>query len=465
MKSRSSYSAFTQNLEKTSSQKTARTHTPIHGGENHFLPFSYNKLFNKDFSEITGLDDLHNPKSIIYQAQNKAAELFQVEETLFSVNGASACLMACFLALGQSGKVLIPRNAHKSMISGLILSGLDPIFVEPAWDKDWGVFREIKPDLILNLIKKHKDNNLKACFLTSPTYEGIALKNLSQIIEVCHEHELPVIVDESHGGHLSLLQRKFSAIHCGADLIIHSAHKTLGSLTQTGLLHFQSELINLPKLKTSLSLLQSTSPSYLLLASLIESLHSLSQSLKPLEEQQKMALHLKAELSQIQNVKLLPNDDAVRCAFKIENCNGYELSEWLYRNYKLESELENNKWLMLLVSLAAKKSDIRYIKKAILSAAKFFSTQRNNQILAEEKPPNFHCIENPRNAFFRSDKAKIIFKCPPGIPIDFPGLEKLSAETKQQAESLKEDPFLKEEFGDDEEELALISAFDSYKEE
>ena len=458
MKSRFSYSAFTQNIEKNSSQKVIRTHTPIHGGENHFLPFSYNKLFNKDFSEITGLDDLHNPKSIIYQAQKKAAELFQVEETLFSVNGASACLMACFLALGQSGKVLIPRNAHKSMISGLILSGLDPIFFEPEWDNEWGVFRGVKSSLISDLIQKHKNNNLKACFLTSPTYEGIALENLSELVEICHENDLPIIVDESHGGHLSLLQNKLSAIHCGADLIIHSAHKTLGSLTQTGLLHFQSELINLAKLKASLSLLQSTSPSYLLLVSLIETLNSLSQSLKPLIEQEKMAKYLRSELSRIQKVKLLPNDDPVRCVFRLENCNGYELSEWLYRNYKIETELENNNWLMLLVSLATRKSDIRYIKKAIVNAIKFLAT-RTNKSPSEIKPSNFNCIENPRNAFFRSDKGKITFKCPPGIPTDFPGLEQVKPQKRNQK---PENPFLEDEFGEDEEELALIGALDSY---
>ena len=144
---------------KIAAGRALRTHLPIHAGANVYLPRSFNQLFKYDLSEITGLDDLHNPSGFIKQAQAEAAELFLVEHSFFSVNGASACLMAACLALGEGGKVLVPVNAHKSIIAGLLLSGADPIWYEPDWDAEWGVYRDINPEKIADLLKRHKNEN------------------------------------------------------------------------------------------------------------------------------------------------------------------------------------------------------------------------------------------------------------------------------------------------------------------
>jgi arginine decarboxylase len=411
-------SGFVQKLLSLSANKSLRTYTPIHAGTNHYLPRNFKDLFKYDLSEITGLDDLNNPNGLILEAQQKAAELFQVDRTVFSVNGASGCLTAACLALGEGGKVLVPRNAHKSIIAGLILSGAEPVWYEPSWDETWGVYREINPNLIYDALRINRD--IKGCFVTAETYEGLR-PNLAQIVEICHEHDIPVIADESHGGHLSLLKQGAGAVNACADVIVHSAHKSLGALTQTGLLHIQSDLISPQKLGACLSLLQSSSPSQLLLASLIETIESLSQSLSPLRKQIYVAEELQAALSKIKHIKVLNNDDPTRCVVQIGGWNGEELSQWLFDNYKIETELQSENWIMLLLGIGIKWHQTKHLRKALEKAAKLAETREKKAISKIAKPLPFNQTQNARKAFLAKNTATLSFSCPPGIPTEIPG--------------------------------------------
>ncbi|MDX1921072.1 MAG: aminotransferase class I/II-fold pyridoxal phosphate-dependent enzyme, partial [Candidatus Caenarcaniphilales bacterium] len=359
------HSDFYNKYKKLAQRSSLRTFTPIHSGTNQYLPRSFNELFKFDLSEIDELDDLHNPEGFILEAQRKAAKLFQVEQTFFSVNGASSCLMAACLALGDGGKVLVPMNAHKSLLAGLILSGAEPVWYEPEWDARWGIYTRVEPEKIAELIRRV--DNIKACFVTSPTYEGFQTK-LGAIVDICHEHEIPVIVDESHGSHISLMGNGKGAIDACADLIIHSPHKALGALTQTGMLHFQSELLNAKKIEACMSLLQTTSPSFILLLSLIETLEHLRQDLEPLRKQKDSALELRYQLSKIGGIEFLNNDDPTRLVFSLAGWGGEELSQWILENYFIETELEGNRWVMFLIGLGTKHHQIRSLKRAIQSA-------------------------------------------------------------------------------------------------
>lgn len=447
------FSSFTKKISQLADGKAPRTHTPIHGGNNCYLPHGFKQLFKYDLSEIEGLDDLSNPNDAIAKTQAKCAEMFQVEHSYFSVNGASACILASCLALGQGGKVLVPSNAHKSVISGLILSGAEPVFYQPEWDSQWGLYRGVNVERIADLLES--TDKLKGCLVTSPTYEGIQTQ-LGSLVEICHEREVPVIVDESHGAHLSLTGAGNGAVNACADLIIHSPHKTLGSLTQTGLLHVQSQLIDHKKVEACLNILQTTSPSYLLLASLIETLESLFVSLKPLIQQALMANNLRYELSKIAGIQFLDNNDLTRCVLSLKDWSGHKLSEWLYDNYKIESELESNKWMMLLVGLGMKWHQTRYLKKAIEKASK--QSKKNTENLEPEtEPALMTCSSNPREAFFKNVDAKIEFKCPPGVASDFPGLAKLLVHkapakpklNKVEAKPSSQNPFFEEDFDDE----------------
>ncbi|HEY9886290.1 MAG TPA: aminotransferase class I/II-fold pyridoxal phosphate-dependent enzyme, partial [Vampirovibrionales bacterium] len=411
------------------------------------LPHSFNRLFKYDLSEVTGLDDLHNPDGLLKEALNATAEMFQVEQSFFSVNGASACLSAACLALGQGGKVLVPQNAHKSVLSGLILSGATPVYYQPEWDAEWGVFKGVNPESIKALLEKHE--HIKGCFVTSPTYEGFAT-SIGKIVELCHAKEIPVIVDESHGGHLSLLGDGQGAINGGADLVIHSAHKSLGALTQTGLLHFQSELINPKRIEASLSLLQSTSPSFLLLTSLVEALKSLSKDVGPLIKQALNAREIKAELQKIAAVEVLENDAPSRVVVSVNGWTGEDLSEWLYANYKIETELEGNKWVLLLIGLENKVTKFKSIVKAFKKAAERKLTNYSTFDLLEA-PALITQAENPRSKFFKDTEPKIEFKCPPGIPDEILKLrEKFAVKPKEESQEDLEDDDLDEDLDEDE---------------
>jgi arginine decarboxylase len=417
-------SKFIKKLQKIGSSRVPKTHTPIHAGQNNFLPTSFNQLFKLDLSEITGLDDLHHPRGIIDLAQKKAAALFQVDKTFFSVNGASGCLTSACLALGEGGKVLVPRNVHKSVIAGLILSGAEPLWYEPAWDSEWGVYRQINLNEIAELIKQNK--NIKGCFVTSPTYEGIQTKT-EDLIALCHEHDIPVVADESHGAHISLLNNGLGAVNACADLIVHSAHKTLGSLTQTGMLHFQSDILSVQKVASCMSLMQTTSPSFLLLASLAETIESLAQNLKPLKQQWFLAQEFQKRLQKVKGLQILQNDDPTRCVISLEGWPGHELSDWLQDNYGLETELENEKWVMFMVGFGFKWHHMRYITKA-LEAAFNYADKPDFPIGKISRNESFIQRVSPRQGFFESDNSKIVFQCPPGIPTEIPGMVKGSAE-------------------------------------
>ncbi len=399
-----------------------RTHTPIHGGHNQYLPRGYDALFKYDLSELEGLDDPSKPQSYILKAQEKCAQLFETKHSLFSTGGASMALQAAMLSLGEGGAVLIPQNAHKSVIASLILSGATPIFYKLTWDSQWGVFRDV--DLADLKSKLFASDDIKGCLITSPTYEGVVPKGLASLIELCHEMELPVIVDESHGAHLALLKSAAGGLSLGADLVIHSAHKSLGSLTGTGIIHHQSDLVTLGKLEGALQLLQGTSPSYLLAASLVSCIENLCLSLQPLREQLASALLLRKSLTGIKGLEVCPNDDPVRLMLKLAGWSGEELATWLLEEHDLEVELANEQAVLFLCPLRLMRWQIRDIQKALLAASKLLMGRRRyileNQA-SIEAPLLPVVASNPREAFFNSASPTIEVTCPPGVPSSFPG--------------------------------------------
>jgi arginine/lysine/ornithine decarboxylase len=454
------FSQLTNKLEKFAGSSHLRTHTPVHHGTNLFLPRGFDKCFKRDISEIEGFDNLSKPSGAIKAAEKKAAELFQVEHSFFSVSGASECIMAACLSLGGEGKkVLLPRNAHKSVISGAILAGLTPIWYEPNWNSDWGVYDNLDYEVIEKLIKANKD--VAACFITSPTYEGIAME-MGEVVSLCHENEIPVIVDESHGANLSLLEHDLAAIHSCADLVIHSGHKSLGSLTQTAILHFQSEFLSVKKVNAALKLLQTTSPSYLLLTSLIETINQLSQSLKPIQEQHDNSLKLREKIQNFHGINLLPNHDPAKLVFSVDGWSGEQVSQWLQEKYGIESELQNGCFVMLIIGLGVKFHELRQLENALFKLSRT-TPEINLQRTPVDEPESFTSSVPPREAFFKEKDPMIEFNCPPGVPTKFPGMVKKAKPKINNVKPFKkvtkpESPFLEEDFGDDEEFLQNLDA-------
>lgn len=189
-----------------------------------------------DITEIDGFDNLHHACGIIAEAQQRAARVCGAGRTWFLVNGSTCGLLAAiFACTRRGGRILVARNCHKAVYNAIELNGLNPVYVYPRVHREYGIYEAVAPEQVRRLLEKYKD--IQAVVVTSPTYEGV-ISDIKAIAGIAHEHQVPLIVDEAHGAHLGFSPEfETSAVACGADLVIQSLHKTLPSMTQTALLH------------------------------------------------------------------------------------------------------------------------------------------------------------------------------------------------------------------------------------
>jgi len=248
-------------------------HVPGHKNGQVFLDearSTFQQILTIDQTEISGLDDLHDATGVIAEAQQLAAHLYGVYSTDFLVGGSTVGNMVMMMAVADRGdRVLVQRNSHQSVFHGLELAGLQPVFLEPEWDEETGLALGVMLDTLKQAVAKYPD--AKALLLTHPTYEGYG-QDLRDHVSVAHKAGMIVCVDEAHGPHLIFDDGNGmwpqSALRAGADLVVQSAHKLLPAMTMASFLHTNSKNINRDRLKNYLRMLQSSSPSYPLMASL-----------------------------------------------------------------------------------------------------------------------------------------------------------------------------------------------------
>ncbi|MDO4482340.1 MAG: aminotransferase class I/II-fold pyridoxal phosphate-dependent enzyme, partial [Bacillota bacterium] len=220
-----------------------------------------------DVTEAGELDDLHNPQGILAETMDRCAGVFGSSSSFFLVNGSTCGLLAGIFAATKNGdKILVARNCHKSVYNGIYLRGLEPVYVYPEIDREFGISGSIKPEDIKRELKQNRD--IKLVVITSPTYEGV-VSDVKSIAKICHKYKVPLLVDGAHGAHFGfhpgLPER---SIVLGADMVVESVHKTLPSLTQTAVMHLSSSLIEEAELRQYLAMFQTTSPSYVLMSSI-----------------------------------------------------------------------------------------------------------------------------------------------------------------------------------------------------
>ncbi|SES23273.1 lysine decarboxylase [Gracilibacillus ureilyticus] len=229
----------------------------------------FKDMMRLDLTEIPGLDDLHAPDGVIQEAETLAADWFQTGSTFFLVNGSTVGNLAMILATCEADDlVLVQRNCHKSVLNGLELAGARPVFLAPQLNPQTNRYEHPSYKDIVSACKSNPD--AKALILTYPDYFG-KIFELEKIIKVAHEYDIPVLVDEAHGCHFSVpFFEMDSAVHLGADIVVQSAHKMTPALTMGAFLHISKKTgkINKQKVAHYLQLLQSSSPSYLIMISL-----------------------------------------------------------------------------------------------------------------------------------------------------------------------------------------------------
>ncbi|WP_197276425.1 aminotransferase class I/II-fold pyridoxal phosphate-dependent enzyme [Bacillus sp. JCM 19034] len=261
-----------QAIREHINQHSHSLHVPGHKNGQIFLSdlqADFKSVLPYDVTELTGLDDLHAPTGPIAKAQQKAADYYQMGETHFLVGGSTVGNIAMIYGLFERGdQILLQRNSHKSLFHACEIAGVRPILMTPEFDINTGQYVGVTAELIQHAVERFPQ--VKGVILTYPNYFGVSV-DIRAVIEEAKKFRLTVLVDEAHGAHFSVSkQLPPSSCELGADVVVQSAHKMLPALTMSSFLHISKHLPRRKahRIKEALTMFQSSSPSYLLLASL-----------------------------------------------------------------------------------------------------------------------------------------------------------------------------------------------------
>ena len=294
------------------------------------LPQELRSALSYDFTELAGLDDLHEADGVIKASEVLLSQLYKSTRSFFLVNGSTVGNLAMIYAIcGQGDTVIIQRNAHKSVFNAVELTGALPVLITPPWDTNTQTPGTLTVEQVQEVLDAYPE--AKGIVLTYPTYYGVTGSDLKPIIELCHSRSVPVLVDEAHGAHF-IVGEPFpkSALELGADVVVHSAHKTLPALTMASFLHVRSDFIEDEKIAYYLQMLQSSSPSYLLMASLDDA-RAYAASFNENDKQHFLELR-KTFLEAIKNdtpYEIIETADPLKLLLRLVGYTGYELQEAL----------------------------------------------------------------------------------------------------------------------------------------
>ena len=263
-------------LTKHADKHTVSFHMPGHKGSAIYRKFGYTEFLEKmmdcDITEIIGADNLFQTEGILKAAQEEYAKLYNVKRAYMLVNGTSGGVIAAIMAsVPKGGKLVMARNSHKAIYNALLLADIQPVYAYPEMIEEYGISGEITAEEITRCLDENPDAS--AVILPSPNYYGIC-SDIRKIAEIVHARGKILIVDQAHGAHLKFFSdcgfsdMPQSAEEQGADIAVNSIHKTLASFTQSAALTFNSDLLDHYTLEDKLQMIQSTSPSYILMGSL-----------------------------------------------------------------------------------------------------------------------------------------------------------------------------------------------------
>ena len=416
-------------------------HTPGHKGRQEF--FNGLNFSGIDLTELPGLDMLHSPSGIIAEAQKRSAEIFGAEETFFLINGGTVGNQAMFLALENRAakRVMVERSSHRSVMSALVLSGLKPDYVMPTIHPDFNL------PLGLELDKQRIPwQTVSACHVTYPSYYGTAF-DLNQLLaeRTRMRFDTPILVDQAHGSHYLGPLFPPSALKLGADLVLHSSHKTLSALTQSAMLHVQGSRVSRIRLRQSLELLQSSSPSYLLLASLERAgEYALDFGRWECLQEEVEALHRKVG----KNFRILSQKDVGTYGIHTVDWSKILINtiiglgvpaprcvKYLREGFGIEPELWDEENILFMLGIGNTPEDIRRLTKGLESLASFALSIGSAEAKKRVENGRFRIsplpqqVLSPRDAFFAHKRqiplkeslghivGETISPYPPGIPV------------------------------------------------
>ncbi len=421
-------------------------HTPGHKGGRGMESLLRNELGESvkvDVSLMSELDDIHEPETYLKEAQALAAETYGSDACFWAVNGTSQAIHAMLMtALKPGEKVLLPRNAHRSVAGGLILGGIEATFMQPDYCEAFGINFQVQPQAVEAALEK--DASIKAVLLTSPNYYGVAA-DVEAIAKICHDRNVVLLVDEAHGPHLGfseLLPK--SALQCGADACAQSTHKIVGAMTQCSMLHVQGQRLDVTRAADVMSVLTTTSPNYLLMASLDAARAQLQVRGKEMAEDAVMAANkLRAVCSKYAGLKLLSEADCgglkldttkVTVNFAEWGYTGIEAGD-LFRKAGVAGELVDAQNVLFLVTYADVTSDYEEALTKMDTVLKNMEANKRDKAQAvEARNVPATTMAMPLREVFYGEKEALPLEesvgkiCgeqvsfyPPGIPVLLPG--------------------------------------------
>lgn len=410
-----------------------------------FRTFVGDNALSLDLINIAPLDDLHRPTGAIKRAQELAAQAFGANHTFFSVQGTSTAIIAMVLSTVRPGdKILVPRNVHKSVLTAIILADARPVFLHPELDEEFGIAHGLSVECVRDALHIHSD--ARALVVINPTYFGISA-DLEQIVEVAHGCGVPVLVDEAHGVHTGFHpDLPLSAMQAGADLAATSVHKLGGSMTGSSVLNVRDAMIDARHVQVVMSMLTTTSTSYLLLASLDVARKELAEhGQERLTYAIQLAGETRVRVNQIPGLVCLDESrlqssaayafDPTKLTVSVKDLGitGYDVERMLREGYNIEVELSDLYNILCIFSWGDTVDDANQLVEALAEISNTYRHRHGKRKTLVSLPVMPELRMSPREAFYAKTEtvalqeaisrtmAEMIMVYPPGIPILLPG--------------------------------------------
>lgn len=406
--------------------------------------------YNIDITEIPEFDNLHHPEGILAEGMNRTATLFGARKSFYLVNGSTCGILSAVstvftglepLADGEY-KLLMARNCHKSVYHALLLNRISPVYLYPEYEQSFHLNGGIKPEDVERALSK--DDNIKAVLITSPTYDGI-VSDIEQIVKIAHKHRIPVIVDEAHGAHFPLDEHScISALEAGADLVMHSLHKMLPCMTQTALIHLQGDLVDCDTLQQFLEIYQTSSPSYVLMASIDECIRYMQESGKQyFDNLHTLREEFRRKTKNLQRLRVLDkdiigtsaivdlDDGKIIISTAATDITGENLAERLRVQYHIQMEMSSIDYVVGILTGMDTREGIDRLASALHEIDDTIVSKECNPMVTTcfhnhiekriSEIANLSKVRMPLNNTTGQISAEFVYAYPPGIPIIIPG--------------------------------------------
>ena len=331
-----------------------------------------------DITEIDGFDNLHHAKGILKEAQERAASVYRAEETCFLVNGSTAGILSAVLGCTRRGeKILTARNCHKSVYHAIELNELESVYLYPRFEEEKGINGPVEVEAVREALRLNPD--IRAVIIVSPTYDGV-VSDVRRIAEAAHEYGVPLIVDGAHGAHFGF--HPYFPEHAnaqGADVVINSVHKTLPALTQTALIHMNGIYADRDEVKKYLHIVQSSSPSYVLMAGIDECICMLKErGGEVFEAYVKLLEKTRARLHELKSLKLVETDDRSKLVISVKgtDCSSQELYYRLLKEYHLQMEMAAGSYVLAMTSVGDTAEGMDRLVRALLEMDEEITKER-----------------------------------------------------------------------------------------